>query len=32
MEGELSEYYDREEGLSIYQEMLDAAKNGGVLK
>lgn len=31
MEGELSEYYDREEGLSIYQEMLDTARNSGAI-
>ena len=29
MEGIMSEYYNRDRGLSIYQKMLDAAKNRG---
>jgi hypothetical protein len=32
MEGELSEFYDRDEGLSIYQEMLNATKIRGSIE
>jgi hypothetical protein len=31
MEGIMSEYYDRDRGISIYKEMLDASKNRGCI-